>query len=252
MTDFNRQDVLTDMSLILGGYPQFTGDQEIDDTQLQLAVRQALNIFSKQIPKRNLFDLTGDGGKYYTTATFPNWEDDFSEILSIDYDVGNRIADDEAPQFLNMDDGDWTFHRVELVAATGTFTNYLFLPNHSPDATVVLAITYTSRHVLEDTGGTGLNTVPDQYREAILFEAVSRMLVRIAVGQEKGSDPPGGAEFPSLRSKSAGTRALAEFYHELYIGEIGGNEEIPAGASRDFDLAPVGGGDYFFHGKKVR
>lgn len=244
MPDFNRQEVRIDVLKTIGSHPQFTGDQEIDNTQIDLSIRQAINIFSKQIPRRNLQDVVGDDGKYYLLTTLlTNWEEDFSEIISIDFDAGSRITDDVAPQFLNMDDGDWTF----VWFPSG---QHLFLPNHSPTSSQTLTIWYTSRHVFGDTNAD--SSIPDQYREAITFESVSRMLVRIAVGLEKGSDPSAGAEFPSLRSKSSGTRALAEFYHSLYMDELGGNEEIAASASRDFDLRPVGGGEYHFHGSRVR
>lgn len=244
MPDFNRQEVRIDVLKTIGSHPQFTGDQEIDDSQIDLSIRQAVNIFSKQIPRRNLQDVVGDSGKYYLLTTLlTNWEEDFSEIISIDFDSGTRIADDVAPVLLNRDDGDWEF--IWFPAG-----QHLFLPNHSPTSSQTLTIWYTSRHIFGDDDAS--SSIPDQYREAVTFESVSRMLTRIAVGLEKGSDPPGGAEFPSLRSKSSGTRALADAYHDMYIQEIGGLEEVPASAQRDFDLRPIGGGEYFHHGSRVR
>ncbi len=245
---FNRQNVLTDVLATIGAFPQFSGDNEINDSQAHLAIRQAVNNYSKQFPRRNIQDVVGDGGKYYVLTTLlTRWEEDFSEIISIDYDSGTRVADDIAPRFLSMDDEDWAF---VWRSVSSVDTQHLFLPHHSPTSSQTLTIWYTSRHVLDDSDSS--STVPDQHKEAIIFESVSRMLIRVAVGLEKGSDPPGGVDFPSIRSKSAGMRSLADIYHSYYVDEIGGSEEPAASAERDFDLRPVGGGDYFFHGSRVR
>tara|TARA_Y100000310_G_scaffold341086_1_gene439042 strand:+ start:913 stop:1638 length:726 start_codon:yes stop_codon:yes gene_type:complete len=221
---------------VVGPFPAFTGDNEITDATVEEAIKQARNIFSQVKPRITIEDETGDDGKFYPLSDLANWDDDFSEILSIDWDAGTRVSSDEVPRFLNKDNGDWTFYRDATV-------RYLFFPKLSPSSSLTFRVEYTSIHVLDDT----TSTIPLKYEEAIIYLAVSRLARIIQFRVEKGLDPPMGTEFVTMRNKGSGFKALAEDYQKLYIKEMGGEGVPAASAIREYDLTFAWGHSYAFH-----
>ena len=242
---FNRQDVQTDVSFILGEFPMFSGENSLGESVIQLGIRQAVNAFSRFLPDRVVEDDVGDGGKYKDLASLASWETNFSRIVSIDLDVSTRVSSDEFPNFLSEEDGDWVFY-------SDTSLDYVFFPNHSPSTSETLRFTYTRRQLLGDTDAT--STIPDQYREAIIFLAVSNVASIAQIRAEKALDPPAGAEFVTMRSKGSGFASIRDNYYNMYIKEIGGSADGVGGASasKNFDQTPLMGGDYMFHPSRRR
>lgn len=242
MTAVTGQNIRSDMKTLLGSFPFFTGDNEIGEGLFDLAIQLAARTFSKYKPRLVVEDEVGDGGSYYDLTILSEWETEFSDIISLDYDAGSRIGDNALPLFLSKDDGDITFYSDASV-------DYFLLPNHGPASTQTMRITYTAFHLVDsndilDT----LSTIPNVYRNAFTYLAVSELNTAIQEHMEKGIDGPRGAEFTAFRNRGAGFAALATTYFDKFIKEIGGGDGVvPASVTRDFDQVFVTGDRYFFH-----
>lgn len=226
---------------LVGTFPMYTGDNEISDAQIDQAIKQAARRLSRDAPKIVVEDEVGDGGKYYDINILSKWKDDFSIILSIDYNAGNRVNADEAQNYLSEDDGDWMYYRD----ATKT---WLYFPNHAPTANQTFRIAYTTTYTITSSE----SDIPFHLELALLYAAMSELAVIIQAHVEKGLDPPAGIEFVTNRNRGQGWKEIAEIYHKKYIKELGGQEVPAASVMRDEDLVMLGGGDYFFHPKRLR
>ncbi len=244
---FTRKDVREDALFTIGQFPLFSGENEIGQEVIELAIRQAVNIFSRFFPDPVIEDKVGDGGKYYNLKSgvfvLTNWETGFSRVVSIDYDASTRVLSDEGVNFLDQDEGDWEFYSDASI-------DYIVFPNHSPTSDITLRVTYTRRQVLNDT----ITTIPDQYQEAILYLTVSQIAAIAQIRAEKALDPPAGAEFVTMRTKGSGFAAIRQAYYDFYIREIGGSQDGvgAASASKNYDQTPLMGGDYMFHPSRRR
>lgn len=237
----NLEDIRARVSNIVGSFPVFTGENSVGDDTIDEGIDQARKIFSKIKPHIIVEDEVGDDGRYYALGMLADWQDDFSEILSIDWDAASRISSDEQVNPLNRDDGDWTYYRDAT-------TRYLVFPNHSPASSLTFRVTYTTFQTLSAT----TSTVPLQYEEAIIYLAVSRLARIVQWRVEKATDPPGGAQFVTMRNKSSGFDRLAEVYFDLYIAEMGGDGVVAASAVREFDQRFMLGDHYIFHSGRQR
>ena len=221
---------------ITGTFPFFTGSNQIADNVIDQSIEQALNYYSKDNARIVVESEVGDSGKYYPLTNLASWENDFSEILQIDYDAGSRIGSDERPQFLSEDNGDWQYYR-------DASTRYFFLPHHSPTSGTTLIITYTARHTLDST----TSTIPTQHEKAVVYLSIAELTNTLQFHAEKSIDPPAGANYVSLRAKSSGFRDVGKVFFDRYMRELGGNELVGASHWREYDQKYVTGDSYFFH-----
>jgi len=226
----------SEMRNITGTFPFFTGENEVGDNAVDQAIAQAITVYSRDFPQIVVESEVGDGGKYYPLTNLASWENDFSTILSIDYDASSRIGSDERPQFMSEDNGDWKYYR-------DASTRYFYFPNHSPSASTTLLITYTTRHTLDST----TSTLPSQHEKAVVFLAVSELASTLQFHAEKAIDPPAGASYISMNNKSSGFRNVGDHFREKYVRELGGADIVGASASREFDQRYVTGDNYMFH-----
>ena len=221
---------------ITGTFPFFTGENEIGDNVIDQSIDQAINVYSRDFPRIIVESEVGDSGNYYPLSNLTSWEDDFSEIRQIDYDAGNRISSDEAPQFLSEDNGDWKYYRDAT-------TRYFYLPNHSPDSDTTLLVTYSARHTLDST----TSTIPAQHEKAVVYLSVSELASTLQFHAEKAIDPPAGANYISMRNKGSGFRSIGTHFKEKYVNELGGEDLVGASHWREFDQEFITGDSYFFH-----
>ena len=238
----NREQLITKMRTRVGQFPLLTGSNEIDESYLGEAIDEARDILSRVEPRIVVEDQAGDSGNYYDVDNLlAEWEDDFSDILSIDWDVGTRVSSDEQPNFLSKDDGEWRLYK-------DTTTWYLLFPQRSPASTLTFRVEYTALHTLDET----TSTLPRIYENAILYLSMARLCRMLQFMAEKAMDPPSGVEFVTMRTKGSGFERLHDRYHEDYIKEMGG-EGIPAAAVyREFDLRYQAGDQYLFHAGTLR
>lgn len=221
---------------ITGTFPFFTGSNEISDNVVDQSIQQALDMYSKDVPREITESEVGDGGKYYPLTNLSAWENDFSAILAIDYDAGTRIGSDEKPKFLSEDNGDWVYYRDAT-------TRYFYLPRHTPDSSTTLIVTYTARHTLDST----TSTIPAQHEKAVVYLSVSELANTLQFHAEKSIDPPAGANYISMRNKGSGFRSVAELFYKRYLREVGGNELVGASHWREFDQTYGMGENYLYH-----
>ena len=226
----------SEMRNITGTFPFFTGENSVGDNVVDQAISQASGAYSRDFPRIIVESEVGDSGKYYPLTNLTHWENDFSSILQIDYDAGNRIGSDETPQLLSEDNGDWHYYRDAT-------TRYFYLPNHNPTSSVTLLITYTARHTVDSTA----STLSSQHEKAVIYLSVSELASILQFHAEKAIDPPAGASYISMRNKSSGFRSVGEHFKTKYIEELGGQEIVGASAMREFYKTYVTGDSYFFH-----
>tara|TARA_Y100000310_G_scaffold324219_1_gene385834 strand:- start:890 stop:1615 length:726 start_codon:yes stop_codon:yes gene_type:complete len=226
---------------ISGEFPAFSGDNELGETQLDGAIRQAVNEFSHSVPYTIIEDETGDSGKYYPLSDLASWEDDFSRIVSIDYDAGTRVSGDELPQYLVEDDEEWFFYR-------DASTRYFVFRTKAPDSGVTFRVEYTLRHTLNDQ----TSTIPNRYDEAITFLSASYLALMVQFHVEKSLDPPAGAQFVTMRTKGSGFASIAKAYRDMYVKAMGGEGVVAASVVRDFDQRYATGEHYIFHAGSIR
>jgi len=226
----------SEMRNITGTFPFFSGENEVGDNVVDQAISQAVGSYSRDFPRIIVESEVGDSGKYYPLTNLTSWENDFSAILSIDYDAGSRIGSDETPRFLSEDNGDWKYYR-------DASTRYFFLPNHSPDSGVTLLVTYTARHSVDSVA----STVPTQHEKAVIYLSVSELASTLQFHAEKAIDPPAGANYISMKNKGSGFRSVGDHFRVKYMQEMGGEEIVGASAMREFDQKYTTGDNYFFH-----
>lgn len=107
---------------------------EIAVIDLDQQVKQAVRLYSLDLPDDITEDVTGDGGQYYDISLLTQWQDGFSNILTIQYPAPD-IATDETPTYLEPEDWDTSYY-------VGN-TRYLYLPNHSIAGSDAMRIKYT-------------------------------------------------------------------------------------------------------------
>jgi hypothetical protein len=236
-----RGAIISRMQSIIGDVPMFTGDNEIVESEFAEALAQAVKRFSNSVPHVVVEDEVGDSGQYYPLTNLTSWEDDWSRIIRIDYDVGSRVSGDELQQFLKVDDKDWLFYRDST-------TRYLFFPKMSPTSSITYRVTYTTFHTLSDAE----STIPTRYEEAILYLGVSRLARIIQTHVEKGMESSAGADYPALRNAGSGMSAIAIVYEDMYEEEMGGIDTLPATAFRETDQRYMAGDPYLFHAGSLR
>lgn len=231
VTANTRESVKTRVYGIAGTFPFFSGERSVGDSQIDEAITQAVNRFSRDRPRVTTEDVVGDSGKYYVLSTLlSNWETDFSRVISIDYDANTRISSDESTQFLVRDDDEWKIYRGPDSSNLPVY--YLYFPLRTPSSTTTLRVTYSIRH----TFSAALSTIPAHYEDAIVNLAVSRLMRIVQIHVEKALDSPMGAQFATFRNKGAGFQALVDAFQQYYIEELGGEEVPAASAIREFDL----------------
>ena len=224
--------------VIVGGFPIFSGDNELDVAGMSEAVDQAREMYERSFPREVIEDEVGDDGRYYDVGTLlAQWSEGFSDIQAIDYDVGTRITSDETAQFLSRDDGEWGFYKDATIT-------YLEFASRLPSSSVTFRVYYTARHTLDEA----TSTINELHEAALVYLSVSKFMRIAQLRVEKAIDPPTGNMFVSMRGKGAGFSDIAKAYEDMYFKEIGGEDgEQAVGVVKEYDLYPQSGGQYLFH-----
>lgn len=111
--------------------------EELSSLDLQQQIKQAVRLYSGDLPDYTTVDVSGDGGRYYAiTTALTSWDDNFSWIEAIEYPA-YAISDDNQPVTLEAEDWDDNYR-------DGSNVRYLYLPNHSPAAAETMRIKYTT------------------------------------------------------------------------------------------------------------
>ena len=262
MGNFSKADIITSARSIIGGFPIFTGENSVGDEQLALSLDQAVSTYTQQHPLVKLsspIELTDS--LYYELgvsrasggppAILSDWQQSYSHIESIDYDVGEhgRILgnSDEYPNYL-VKDQDY------LLVGTPS-RQYLRFTHNSLDSGKYIEIMYTGTHTLDsDSDGNPVNTIPQHHKTGLEYLTVSKAMMIAGIRSVKSTDPSAGAEFVTFReSKDRGFQRLSERYYDMYLMETGGHEIPAASVGVDAPVFPlVSGVGYYAHKTRRR
>lgn len=210
-------------------------------------INAALEAYNHDRPDDETVDVAGDGGKYYSiTTSLTYWEEDFSQVVSIEYPAAT-VASDEAPQILEPEDwqDDYWYNS----------TRYLYLPNHSPAATEYMRIKYTVPYEFSS----GATAVPQQDFYAVCYKAACIACRAIATRYSQIGDSIIGADSAAHATKAGEFSSRADEYCSKYdaalgLGEFAADSNKAAGEFVDWDTAPGFplGRDYVFHHRGLR
>ena len=110
-------------------------DNELSRNDRYLMLKQAIDRYSHDQPDEITADITGDGGRYYAISLLTSWQDEYSEIRSIEYPAAT-IANDETAVYLDSDDYDADYYDGAA--------RYIYFPNHSIGASEAFRVRYTA------------------------------------------------------------------------------------------------------------
>lgn len=208
--------------------------EDISRSDLETTAITALAQFSKDRPRRQVFDITGDGGYDYDLPS--DWIPGFSQIKCVEYPAGDRIP-------LYLEDGDWGIYET-------TSTRKLRLLNHTPSAAETVRIGYTTVY---------LKSTVDQI-EAHETDAFANLAASLCCGvlaRRYGftTDPTISADAVNYGGKGGEWARRAKELRALYNKFITGSESGKPAASSctgDWDTRPSWGGDHLLHPRKGR
>jgi len=188
-------------------------DQVLQDTEVELEddarlalIAEAVKTYSTYRPIEVPLRVDGDGG--YTYDLPEDWEDGFSNILSIEYPAGEQVP-------VILDPLTYLLYRDD----TGLHLRFLV---DSPGATEEFILTYTIRHTVEVDDG----TVPESDFDAVVNLATS--LACSAIGRKYTQDAGGSTiavgseQWRSVLRYSEKAKELMD----LFLQHMGINTEV--------------------------
>lgn len=241
-----KESLRADIKLIVGEFPMFTGDNELGDTTIDLAIDQGLRRLERDRPKMSVVDITGDGGRYYPLTTaggFTEWENRYSQITDIDYDVSTRISGDEGENLLSQDDGDYEIYQ----SANGIFNLKLA---QSPTSSIVFRVYHTGRYNID--ANLANQDIPVAYETALTYISIYHFLHTVEMHMVKGTDGSAGVQYSNFSGPTNMVEKVMRFYEGLYQKELGlePNKIEAAAVTREFDIQfQQTGESYMFHSR---
>lgn len=204
------------------------------------AIERAAWEYSKYRPREMYKDYTGDGSTQ-TWAVPTDWEDGFSQIISVEWPLGELPPEtDQTEQF------PWDVY-YDLTAAAWKFR----LPEDTPTSSETVRIRYTIRHTISENAF----TVPDADFYAVCDIAAEECCRILASYYAQSGDTTISADAVSWGTKSGEYRSLAKEFRKKWQDALGVSEEGPAAAGVivDWDLSSgIDQGDLLFHERRSR
>jgi len=213
----------------------------IKPTEKELAINNAVRIYSKDRPYKKIHeDSTPNGAKYDFDLPF-DWVDGFSYIDgSIEYPVSSSF---QTPSYL--DNNAWTIYKT-ITSIKLRFTTLILGTNYS------FRFTYAIPHIVNDDNC----TIYENDIDAVNSLAASFVFRALAAKYSQTSEPTIDADVIDYATKSEYYSNLAQTHFEIYQTHVGaGNktEEKPgAMAMKDLDMAYAWKSDYLTHPKGTR
>jgi len=177
-------------------------DLEIDESEIESFVLEAVKDFSRFRPQILQVDFTGDGKAYQfpLPATF---EVGFSTIINVEYPQGERI-----PRYLKG--YEW------IVYKDGTAMK-LHLLTVVPQSGKKIRVNYTARHEVSDTSST--LAIADE--ETIIVCACALMAQALAAHAASTQASALAEETVNWLERRAHYTSLAEEYRRIYQARLG-------------------------------
>lgn len=194
-------------------------------------IRAAIAHYSRHRPAMQVSDIVGNGTSDYDMPAA--WVDEFSDIKSIEFPVGDVPA-----QFLESED--YGIYQTP----TG---RKIRLKSSSPSAAEIFRVTFTIPRTE--------TTIPDGDVSAVVNLSAALCLEELANSYTQTSDPTIAADSVNYRSKSSEFAGRAKRYMQLYKEHIGIKEDdsMPAASAvMDLDMKYPGGRERLTHPRWAR
>jgi len=177
-------------------------DPAISEVDLESFIQEAVKDFSRFRPRILQVDFTGDGSAYQFTLP-AEFEEGFSTIVNVEYPKGERI-----PRYLKP--YEWIIYK------DGT-TLKLHLLTVIPQATKIVRVNYTARHVLSDAS----STIPVADEETIIVGACALAAQSLAAHAASTQASALAEETINWLEKRVHYTTLAEEYRRIYQARLG-------------------------------
>lgn len=203
-----------------------------------LAVKQALQRYSKDKPRIVAEDETGDGGFDYALTLLADWSDGFSNIIRVEYPVDD--GDQEADV---LDDEQWTIYQKPA-------GKVLRFTDEKPAASESFRVTYSALH----TCTASACTVKAFDEVAVQALAAAYFCEMLATWYAQSTDSTMGADVVDHRSQADQYARRAASYRSVYFKHMGVKEGAvrPVSATQDWDVNYPGGTDRLTHPRRQR
>lgn len=191
----------------------------------------ALSKYSKHRPAVKVADIAGNGTHDYDLPA--GWVDEFSDIRSIEYPIGDVPA-----SFIDSDE----FEVYQTPTA-----KKIRLVNERPSASESFRVTFT--------GPRTATTVPDGDVDAFVWLTASLCCEELANAYAQSGDSSIAADSVDYKDKSYRFAQRAKRLMQLYKEHLGLKEgdSFPAAAAvADLDIGYPGGGDRLTHPRRQR
>jgi hypothetical protein len=213
-------------------------DQVLSSGSIQLAIAQALLVYSDHRPREVPADVVADVAGYELPLP-AGWVVDFSVVQSIEYPIDQNPVTmlDMSRVYQRMRPSG---ERIELPVALS--------------AGDVVRVTYSATHDVDDT----TDTVPPSHRHAVQCLAASNLCGQLASYYATEAAPTIGADVSDHQGKTERFRARARDLYAVYasvlgiaVGSKGGNvQSKSAGTVVALDSVNAEGQPRLFHGRR--
>jgi hypothetical protein len=227
-----RQDYITAIGNLAGS------ELPLGETEMILAISQAIKEHARHRPRVIVEDESGDGGFDYAVTDLASWSSGFSTIKQVEYPVDDT---DENPDILQ--DDAWMVYEKPA----GKCLRFL---EDTPEATESFRVTYTAVHTCTDAAC----TVEDFDEEAVQALCAGYFCEMLATYYAQNQDATIDADSVDHTSKSRDYAARAKAYRTMYFNHLGSKEgqALAASVTRDQDLLGSWQRDKLTHPKKYR
>ncbi len=216
------------------------GTLPLGESEKTKAVRKAVNTHSRYRPRQEVEDRVGTGAFDYALNDLAFWEDDFSQILSIEYPV-----DDDAQEASVLTaEEDWTIYQKPE-------TRFIRFLSATPELDVYFRVTYTARHSCEETACTV--AAPDEEAVQTLAASFFCRMLAAAYAQDQDSTIAADSVDHSSKRREYETQAAkyrAEYDEHMGIGQAAAAK--PASGMVDWDVNYPDGTDRLTHPRRYR
>lgn len=206
---------------------------------VELAIRDALEHYSSDVPRIVVADVAGDGATY-DLALPSGYVPHFSTILSIESPTGNNPA-------TLLEDVDWSYYQT----GAGSFIR---LNLRTPETGETTRIRFTGLHTLDDFDSAAATTIWLGHSEAFVKLVAAKCLERLAARFLHEQESTLSLDTVDRGSRTDQARRLATAFLAAYrevVGASGG--AVPMSGFMDWDVTFSGSGYALLtHGRRVR
>lgn len=139
----------------------------LDDATVQEGIKDAVADYSRVRPKVYTEEFAGADTYYYALGTtLSHWDDDFSQILQVEYPAAD-VSDDETPTVLDADH-DWEIYRTSDAV-------YLRFITVQPTSSYNVRVVYTAPRTWSTDADPTVD-IPSNHFYAVCWLAASKLL----------------------------------------------------------------------------